>query len=98
MHIGLINKLSIPELPMLASGAAEESRGIFKISATSNMTKVMAHQYYFIGGTELPPICGHLGGGEPMMKPHFTKCSLLLIKEVIAFGKKEFNSTIASQS
>jgi hypothetical protein len=43
------------------------------------MTKVMAHQYYFIGGTELTPVDGHLGGGEPIVKPNFTKCGLLLI-------------------
>ena len=36
MHIGLINKLSIPKIPMLTSGAAEKSRGIFKVSATDN--------------------------------------------------------------
>jgi hypothetical protein len=35
-------------------------------------------------GIEPSPVVGHLGGGEPMMKPHFTKCGLLLIKEVIA--------------
>jgi len=34
-------------------------------------------------GVEPSPVVGHLGGGEPMMKPHFTKCGLLLIKEVI---------------
>jgi len=35
-------------------------------------------------GVEPSPVIGHLGGGEPMMKPHFTKCGLLLRKEVIA--------------
>jgi len=31
-------------------------------------------------GVEPPPVVGHLGGGEPMMKPHFTKCGLFLNK------------------
>jgi len=35
-------------------------------------------------GVEPSPVVGHLCGGKPMMKPHFTKCGLLLIKEVIA--------------
>jgi hypothetical protein len=48
------------------------------------MTKVMAHKYYFIGGTELPPVNDHLSGGEPIVKANFTKCGLLLIKGVIA--------------
>jgi len=48
------------------------------------MTKVMAHQYYFTGVTELPHVTSHLGGGEPIVKPNFLKCGLLLIKEVIA--------------
>jgi hypothetical protein len=34
-------------------------------------------------GVEPSPVVGHLGGGEPMMKPHFAKCGLLLIEEVI---------------
>ena len=35
-------------------------------------------------GVESSPVVGHLGGWEPMMKPHFVKCGLFLIKEVIA--------------
>ena len=35
-------------------------------------------------GVEPSPVVGHLGGEEPMMKPHFIKCGLLLTKEVIA--------------
>jgi hypothetical protein len=35
-------------------------------------------------GVEPSPVVGHLGGGEPIVKPNFTKCGLLLIKEVIA--------------
>ena len=35
-------------------------------------------------GVEPSLVVGRLGGGEPMTKPHFTKCGLLLIKEVIA--------------
>jgi len=31
-------------------------------------------------GVEPSPVVGHLGGGEPMMKPHFTKCGFLLMK------------------
>jgi hypothetical protein len=49
------------------------------------------------GSVELPPSYGHLGGSEPVVKPTFTKGGPLLIKEVIAFSNKEFNSTIESQ-
>ena len=31
-------------------------------------------------GFEPSPVVGHLGGGEPMMKPHSTKCGFLLMK------------------
>jgi hypothetical protein len=31
-------------------------------------------------GVEPSSVFGHLGDGEPMMKPHFTKCGLLLMK------------------
>jgi hypothetical protein len=35
---------------------------------------------------------------EPMTKPHFRECGLLLIEEVMAFGSKESISTIVSQA
>ena len=31
-------------------------------------------------GVEPAPVVGHLDAGEPMMKPHFVKCGLLLMK------------------
>jgi len=31
-------------------------------------------------GVEPSPVVGHLGGGEPMMKPHFKRCGFLLRK------------------
>jgi hypothetical protein len=32
-------------------------------------TKVMGHKYQSIGCTEPPPVYGHFGGGEPIVKP-----------------------------
>jgi hypothetical protein len=49
-------------------------------------------------GVESPPAVGRLGGVEPMTKPHFGKCGLLLIEEVMAFGNREFTSIVASQA
>jgi hypothetical protein len=49
-------------------------------------------------GDESPPVAGRLGGVEPMTKPHFTECGLLLTKGVMAFGNRESTSTIVSRA
>ena len=49
-------------------------------------------------GVESPSVAGRLGGVEPMTKPHFTECGLLLTKGVMAFGNRESGSTIVSRA